>query len=119
MSDRYSSVKVFFKHGAVSDPGVGSDVLGFGNRVAEEGGFADRRNTAMNWLSSNWVWLALGVGALALFAFGRGGCGMGHGRHDHRRREEGDQNDRPRETTGASFSTPAARSAVVDGSPSP
>lgn len=60
----------------------------------------------MDWLGSNWIWLALGVGALAFFAFG-GGCGMGHGGHDHRRRSEGDQLDRPRETTAGSLSTPA------------
>ena len=63
----------------------------------------------MNWLSSNWIWLALGVGALVLFASRRGGCGMGHGGHDHRRREEGDQNDRPRDTIAAPLLTPGVR----------
>ena len=62
----------------------------------------------MNWVASNWIWLALGVGALAFFAFGRS-CGMGHGGHDHRRRGEGDQSDRPRETTSGPLSMPATR----------
>jgi hypothetical protein len=99
--------------------GAGIDAFNYSNPVAKESGSTDRRNTAMNWLSSNWIWLALGAGALAFFAFGGGGCGMGHGSHDHRRREEGDQDARPRETTATPLSTPAARPTAVNRTPSP
>ena len=81
-------------------------------------GFGDRRNTAMSWLSSNWIWVALGVGAFAFFVLGRGGCGMGHGSHDHRQRGERDEPDRLRETTGL-FGTPAARVDSADSSLQP
>src|SRR5581483_3889339 len=70
---------------------------------ASKDGSSYRRNTTMNWLSSNWIWLALGVGVFALFASGQGGCGMGHGGHG--RREEADQYGRPGDKTTAPLST--------------
>ncbi len=66
--------------------------------------FFFEKESAMEWLGSNWIWLVLGIGALVLFASGRGGCGMSHGGHDHGQRGEGDSKDRSRATTEAPLS---------------